>query len=68
MLTKESEAIYYYFENDWTLTKHGHPSGLSFWIAEKIGESHSFEHPLSETRIFRDKANAFNYIKENSSE
>lgn len=68
MPTKENEAIYYYFQNDWTLTKHGHPSGLNFWIAEKLGESHSFDHPLSKTRIFRNEENALNFIKENPDE
>lgn len=68
MLTKETEAIYHYPENDWVLTRHGHPSGIKFWIAEKAGETYSFDHPLSKTRIFRDKADAFNYIKENFSE
>ena len=68
MLTKEIDPQIYQFENDWVIEGHGHPSGVKFWIAEKAGETYSFDHPLSKTRIFRDKASAFDYIKESSSE
>ena len=52
----------YLYENGWRIESHGHPSGTNFWIAEKVDEQFSFDHPLSKTRIFRDKQSAVNYI------
>lgn len=69
MLTKSiiSPQVYLY-ENGWRVESHGHPSGTNFWIAEKVDETLSFDHPLSKTRIFRDKQSAVQYVEENINE
>lgn len=62
------EPQVYLFKNWWRVEFHGHPSGTNFWIAEKVDETLSFDHPLSKTRIFRDKESAVQYVKESINE
>ncbi len=69
MLTKNtiSPQVYLY-KNGWKIESQGHPSGINFWIAEKPEENFSFDHPLSKTRIFRDRESAVKYVEENVNE
>jgi hypothetical protein len=64
----EIEPQVYLFKNWWKVASHGHPSGVNFWVAEKVDEIISPDHPLSKTRIFRDKASAVQYVKESINE
>jgi len=52
----------YQFEG-WEIKGHEHPSGIKFWVSEKVEDRYPFGHPLSNTRIFRDRNSAFDYIK-----
>ena len=55
----------YPYENGWEIKFYESPDKMDFWIAEKPEENFSFEHPLSKTRIYRDKESAVKYVEEN---
>jgi hypothetical protein len=68
MMKTKIEPEVYLFKNWWKVASHGHPSGVNFWVAEKVNKTLSFDHPLSKTRIFRDKQSAVKYVEENINE